>query len=130
MNADFLFVDSGGRYEKIALLTLIYITGNSKATYFFTNAGVIVSPLPLRNFERYLFSGNQFCRIHDTHIVALNKIISFDAHSVLMPGALLPLARKYEPVLRNSVRILDELPQDERRSSWWVDEKGRVKGEW
>jgi hypothetical protein len=130
MSADFLFIDSGGRYEKIALVTLLYITAHAKATYFFTSAGVVVTPFPLQHIERFLPKSQRFCRINDAQVVVLDKIISFDEQSVLMPGALLPLSRHYEPQLRSSVRILEQLPQQEQPGDWWVDEAGKVNGEW
>ena len=115
----FLSTATGDRYAVVEVSNILYLTASRDITYLFTTSGVIDATLPLHYFENTL-SNEKFCKIHDTHLVALDKIISFDASNMLMPGALLPIGESFVPGLRASIRVLEE-------GCWFINNKGRLE---
>lgn len=115
----FLTTVTGDQYQVVDTNSILYLTSDRDITYLFTTSGIVETDLSLHYFERAL-SSRQFCRIHDAHMVAIDRIISFDENSMLMPGALLPIDRMYTDALRNSIHVINS-------SSWYIDSNGRLE---
>jgi DNA-binding LytR/AlgR family response regulator len=115
----FLSTATGNRYAIVDVSSIVYLTGSRDITYLFTTSGVIDTILPLHYFEKAL-SHEKFCKIHDTHLIAIERIISFDASNVLMPGALLPIGESFVPALRASIRVLED-------GCWFINNEGRLE---
>jgi DNA-binding LytR/AlgR family response regulator len=115
----FLTTATGGNYQIVETSSILYLTSARDITYLFTGSGIVETTLPIHYFQKAL-SSRQFCRIHDAYIVAIDRIISFDESSMLMPGALLPIGRMYADELRRCINVIDN-------SSWYINAEGRLE---
>jgi DNA-binding LytR/AlgR family response regulator len=116
----FLPTETGCRYAVVEIAGIHYLSAKpGRTTLIGTTEGPVHASLPLDFFDKTL-STALFCRIHESHIVALDKIISFDRSALYLPGATLPIGRNYLSQLHARIPILEE-------SHWFINNEGRLE---
>lgn len=105
---DFLFVPFKKGFKKVPLPALLYIRASASQSVLVLTTGEITSPVSYVQFEKIL--KRRLCRVSNTHFVLLDKIISFDRHSVQLPGISIRLEKRYAGLLKDKVHIIDPGP--------------------
>lgn len=95
-NRSMLFVKSGHKTLRIALNDILYLSGSGDYVTLFLKDGQKVLTLEkMGSFEEKL-RPPKFCRIHRSHLVALNKIEFIERQRVIIQGEWLPISQSYQ----------------------------------
>jgi DNA-binding LytR/AlgR family response regulator len=92
--ADYFFIKSGSKYEKIALDDILYIQGMQNYVTIYTRKGKYVALLYLKNLEENLDSKN-FLRVHKSYIVSISKIEAIEGNEIFIQSQRIPVSRNY-----------------------------------
>lgn len=122
---DFLFVPCGKGFQKIRLSCLLYIKAFKDHTELMTSEGLVITSAGIGQFEKRL-RHRGFCRVHAAYLVALDKVIAFDRHSVELAGFTLPLEKKFMASFKECVRIIDPFAAPPHYQSLVVDAGGKL----
>ena len=93
--ADFVFVKTENRLEKIMLNDIIYIEGMRDYLKIHTVNKKIMT---LQNFSELekLIPSSLVCRVHKSYMVALNKIESIERSRIKIADQLIPISETYK----------------------------------
>jgi DNA-binding LytR/AlgR family response regulator len=91
----FLYFRAERKMVKIFFRDILFIEGWKDYIKIVTNARIIVTKYVLSTLEEMLPAG-EFLRIHKSYIVAINKIESYNAHTVQIAKHELPIGRLYK----------------------------------
>jgi DNA-binding LytR/AlgR family response regulator len=105
MAADFIFIPIGKIFKKIPFVTLLYIHKTAGGTRWVTAAGTYTTSVSLEKIERSL-PVFEFCRVSQSCLVSLSRIISFDDKRVQLPGLSITMDKIYARALKRRVRII------------------------
>jgi LytTr DNA-binding domain-containing protein len=111
-----MFARINNRYQRIDLNDILYIESARNYCKIICKSGTIQMVLTTMTHLADLLPENQFLRIQRSYIVALDKITSFDNHTVTIGSKVLPVGESYQDVLRQHVIIID-MPQQKARQS-------------
>lgn len=91
-----IFVKSGHKTLRIYLDDILYLSGSGDYVTLFLKSGEKILTLEkLSDFERKLLPPN-FCRIHRSHMIALDKIDFIERQRVIINGVWLPISQSYQ----------------------------------
>jgi len=91
----YIFVKTEYRLERIAVDEILYIEGMGDYRNIRTMSKKILTLLTFSELEK-LLPKNQFCRVHKSYIVSVNKIISVERHRIKMLENLIPISDNYK----------------------------------
>jgi DNA-binding LytR/AlgR family response regulator len=124
MESNIIFIDTGSRFERVTESNIFYLTGSATGTCIVTSEGVLLCNLPLQRLESFL-QQPLFCRIHESCIVALDKVISFDQFNLYVPGASLPIGNAFFGNFRERLAVLEETDP----SNYYINGEGKLEGQ-
>ena len=91
----YIFVKTEYRLERIAVDDIIFIEGMGDYRNIRTTSKKILTLQTFSELEK-LLPKNQFCRVHKSYIVSINKIISVERHRIKMLDNLIPISDSYK----------------------------------
>lgn len=91
----YIFVKTEYRLERIAVDEIIFIEGMGDYRNIRTTSKKILTLQTFSELEK-LLPKNQFCRVHKSYIVSINKIISVERHRIKMLDNLIPISDSYK----------------------------------
>ncbi|MCF8243346.1 MAG: LytTR family DNA-binding domain-containing protein [Melioribacteraceae bacterium] len=92
---EFIFVKSNKKQVKVALDKILYIEGLKEYLQIITTTEKIISYLSLTYMIEKLPS-DKFIRVHRSYIISINKIKSYSAAEITMPGKTIPIGNHYK----------------------------------
>lgn len=100
----FIFVKTEYRLEKIDIDQILYIEGMKDYLRIVCRDKKIMTLMSFSKIEENLPSKN-FCRIHKSYIVALDKIRSIERNIVLIADRRIPISITYRPLFFSKIRL-------------------------
>jgi len=91
----YIFVKTEYRLERIAVEDILYIEGMGDYRNIRTTSKKILTLQTFSELEK-LLPKDQFCRVHKSYIVSINKIISVERHRIKMLENLIPISDNYK----------------------------------
>ena len=91
----YIFVKTEYRLERIAVDDIIFVEGMGDYRNIRTTSKKILTLQTFSELEK-LLPKNQFCRVHKSYIVSVNKIISVERHRIKMFENLIPISDSYK----------------------------------
>lgn len=91
---NFIFVKTEYRQEKINLSEIYFIEGMGDYRNVQTACRKILTLKTFSEFETELPARN-FCRVHKSYIVAVDKIVSIEHHRIKIRDVLIPVSESY-----------------------------------
>ncbi|MCD7935875.1 MAG: LytTR family transcriptional regulator [Tannerellaceae bacterium] len=102
-----VFVKEGSKIIRVKKEDILYLEGYGDYVKIHrTNGKPLLSQISLRRFETTL-SGEEFCRVHRSYIVALNQISYIERKRIRIGNELIPISDSYLPALMNRL-VLQE----------------------
>ena len=101
---NYIFVKTEYRLERIAVDEIIFIEGMGDYRNIRTTSKKILTLQTFSELEK-LLPKNQFCRVHKSYIVSINKIISVERHRIKMLDNLIPISDSYKEGFYNLIGI-------------------------
>ncbi|MCF0063233.1 LytTR family DNA-binding domain-containing protein [Dyadobacter chenwenxiniae] len=102
-DADYFFIKSGSKYEKIHLDDILYIQGMQNYVVIYTRKSKYMTLLYLKNLEENLDS-KSFIRVHKSYIVSVSKIEGIEGNELFIQSHRVPISRNYrEQVIQQVV---------------------------
>lgn len=101
-NADFLFVKTEHKLQKINYADILYIEGLRDYAAIHTTQGKILTLQPMRLFEEKL-PQNLFSRIHKSYIVSFSRIDYIEKNRVVINNQFLPVGDTYKEALLKKI---------------------------
>src|SRR5258705_667206 len=91
----FLYFRVDRKMVKVFLDDILFLESMKDYIKIFTKTKTIITKQPISSLEE-LLPADAFVRIHRSYIVAIDKIVSFNAESVEINKKVLPIARIYK----------------------------------
>lgn len=104
----YFFIRVDKKYIRINYKDLSYIESVGNYVKLFTEGGIFLTPLTIKELEKML-PHDAFCRINRGTIVAIDRIISFDRDHVILKNATFSFSDKYRKVLEGRIRIITHI---------------------
>jgi DNA-binding LytR/AlgR family response regulator len=101
---NFIFVKTEYRLERIALSDIYFIEGMGDYRNVRTGLKKILTLKTFSDFETEL-PMNNFCRVHKSYIVSLDKIISIEHNRIKIKDSLIPVSDSYKERFYNLIGI-------------------------
>ncbi len=98
----FVFVKDGTKLVKIRLVDILYVEGLKDYVTIYTKSQKIVSLQRLKSLEETL-PADQFIRIHNSYIIALQAIDTIHKDKVQIGSAFLPISDSYRKSFREFI---------------------------
>jgi len=106
----YIFVKSNKTLVKVALDKILYIEGLKEYLQIVTSSEKIISYLSLAYMIEKLPS-DRFIRVHRSYIISIDKIKSYSATEITLPGKTIPIGNHYKQstlsILENSSTIIN-----------------------
>ncbi len=93
--ADFIFVKTENRLEKVMISEIIYIEGMRDYRRIHTTTKKVMTLQNFSEFER-LIPANLVCRVHKSFMVAVSKIESIERSRIKIADQLIPVSDTYK----------------------------------
>jgi two-component system LytT family response regulator len=93
--ADFIFVKTENRLEKVMISEIIYIEGMRDYRRIHTTTKKVMTLQNFSEFER-LIPASLVCRVHKSFMVALGKIESIERSRIKIADQLIPVSDTYK----------------------------------
>ena len=93
---EFLLINADYKLHKVYLKDILYIQSMKEYVMYFTEQGKVMALGPLKSLEIELPSEN-FIRIHNSYIVAKNRVKSLVGNQLEVGGVTLPIGGSYRP---------------------------------
>ena len=100
----FIYVNEEKNIHKIFLTDIIYIESFREYINIHTKKKSVSTKIQISKIYEKL-SDNNFIRIHKSFIVAVDKISSFNAHSIITGNKELPIGRTYKEKVIESLNL-------------------------
>lgn len=104
----YFFIRVDKKYIRINYKDLSYIESVGNYVKLFTDNGVFLSTLTIKELEKIL-PFDAFCRVNRGSIVAIDRIVSFDRDNVVLKGAAFSFSDKYRKILEGKIRIITHM---------------------
>lgn len=105
--ADFIFIKTENRLEKVSFKDILYIEGMRDYRRIHTQTKRIMT---LQNFKELeqLIPANMVCRVHKSYMVAIDKIESIERSRIKIADQIIPISETYKElfyqVINNKVQ--------------------------
>jgi two-component system LytT family response regulator len=103
-DADFIFVKTENRLEKIMLDDILYIEGMRDYRKIHTKTKKIMTLQNFGEFEQAI-PASVVCRVHKSYMVALNKIESIERSRIRIARQLIPVSETYKEVFYRYISV-------------------------
>jgi two-component system LytT family response regulator len=100
--AEFIFVKTEHRIQKINLSDIIYIEGLQNYVLIQTLTERVISLQTLKKLEEQLPAA-QFARVHKSHIVAMRHISAIERSRIIINGTTIPIGDSYRSAFFNRI---------------------------
>jgi DNA-binding LytR/AlgR family response regulator len=110
---NFFFIKNEGEYVKVNFHELVYVEARKNYMKLITENKSFLILITMKELEDIL-PRDQFCRVHKSYIVSLERIISFDSDFVVMKNLSLPLGYNYKKKLMSRITILGKMPVEKK----------------
>jgi DNA-binding LytR/AlgR family response regulator len=97
-----LLVKVGYEYVSVDLSDILYVKSDGDYTFLHCREKKLMVSQPLKYWNETL-SKQQFCQIHRSYVIALDKIEKVSANSVIIQDQELPIGRKYKQILMDKL---------------------------
>jgi two-component system LytT family response regulator len=101
---NFIFIKTEYRLERISLIDIYYIQGMGDYRNIQTATRKILTLQTISDFEKQL-PQSQFCRVHKSYIVSLDKIISIERNRIKIKDTLIPISDSFKTHFYNITGI-------------------------
>jgi DNA-binding LytR/AlgR family response regulator len=101
---DYLFIKTEYRIEKVQHEDILYIEGMRDYRSVQMTDKRILTPQTFSELEGEL-PGNQFCRVHKSYLVSINKIISVERNRIKIGDKLIPIGETYRDQFYQSIGV-------------------------
>jgi two-component system LytT family response regulator len=101
----FFFIRVDKKHIRINYKDLLYIESVGNYVKLFTENGIYLTPLTIKELEKML-PFELFCRVNRGTIIAIDRIVCFDRESVTLKNARFSFSDKYRKALEGKVRII------------------------
>jgi DNA-binding LytR/AlgR family response regulator len=91
----YLFIKTGHRIQKVLLEEILFIEGMRDYRKIHCVHCKIMTLETFRELEEKL-PGNQFCRVHKSFMVAIDKIESIERNNITIHQAIIPISETYK----------------------------------
>jgi len=113
MAQSYFFIRTDRQYVKIKFSDIIYIEACQNYVALVTDKGTHMSLLSMKQLDRIL-PKHQFCRVHRSCIVSIERVLSFDHDTVHLEGKTIPMGERYRKQLEQRVIIVTSEVRDNR----------------
>jgi DNA-binding LytR/AlgR family response regulator len=104
----FFFVRYAGRYEKISFADILFIAAAANyCRMVMHNNSRYILLITMKRLEE-LLPEKDFCRIHRSYIISIDKLIAFDHEHAELPGHTIPIGKQYRQALPRRVLIVQQ----------------------
>ncbi len=93
--ADFIFVKTENRLEKITLLDIVYIEGMRDYRRIHTVDKKVMTLQNFKDLEKIIPS-SLVCRVHKSYMVSLSKIESIERSRIKIANQIIPISETYK----------------------------------
>jgi two-component system, LytTR family, response regulator len=97
LSEDYFFVKTEFHLEKLKFSDILYIEGMGDYLMIHTSAKKIMTLHSFKKAEDILPEGN-FCRVHKSYLVALDKIESIERNRIKIGSTLIPISETYRKI--------------------------------
>jgi two-component system, LytTR family, response regulator len=104
---NFIFVKTEYRLERVALCDIYFIEGMGDYRNIQTVPKKILTLQTFSDFEKEL-PITQFCRVHKSYIVSIDKIISIERNRIKIMETLIPISDNYKERFFSIIGIKNE----------------------
>ncbi len=99
---DFIFIKTANRLEKVMINDIIRIEGMGEYRRIFTTEKQIMTLQTFTELEQS-FAPEVVCRVHKSHMVALNKIDAVERNRIKIGSNLIPISETYKNTFINLI---------------------------
>lgn len=103
LNDDVLFIKSGNKIEKITLHTILFIQGMKDYQLIVSENSKTMTLQNLKTIEETLPS-KDFCRVHKSYIISINKIENIERNRIKIQDHLIPISETYKEHFFNQLK--------------------------
>jgi len=100
---EYIFIKSENRIEKIELDDILFIEGMKDYLRIHTKLKRIMTLQSFNGISQYLPSNN-FIRVHNSYLVAINKIENIERNRIKIGETLIPISDKYKDSFYSSIK--------------------------
>ncbi len=100
---EYIFIKSENRIEKIELDDILYIEGMKDYLRIHTKSRKIMTLRSFNGIQQYL-PKNNFIRVHNSYLVAINKIENIEHNRIKIGSTLIPISDKYKDSFYNTIK--------------------------
>ena len=94
-NADYIFVKTEYRLQKIQYSDILYLKGLSDYVAIQTKSGKVLTLQNMKDFEKNLWK-NKFVRVHKSYIVNLEHIEFIERNRIVIESEYIPIGATYK----------------------------------
>ena len=102
-NNEYIFIKSENRIEKIVLDEILFIEGMKDYLRIHTTTKKIMTLQSFNGILKHLPSSH-FIRVHNSYIVAINKIESIERNRIKIREVYIPISDKYKDDFFNTIK--------------------------
>lgn len=101
----YFFIHLKKKYIRIEIDEIRYVLSLDHHVKMVTDHGIYIPFLTIKQLETIL-PAEKFCRVNRSTLVALNRIISFDRHTVTLRDGVFTFSDKYRKLIEGKVKLL------------------------
>ena len=92
---DFVFIKTAHRLEKVMVDDILHIEGMGEYRRIYTKEKQIMTLQTFTELEQ-MFAPSTICRVHKSHMVAINKIDAIERNRISIGKKLIPISETYK----------------------------------
>ena len=100
--ADYFFVKSNGRYERVLYAELLYAEAYQNYCIIHLSGKKLITYLTFTAMEKQL-PADRFIKIHKSYIVSIAKIDSIEGHEVRIGDVVIPISRSLKEEVKKII---------------------------
>jgi len=101
----FFFIRYAGRYQKVSFADILYIEACKNYCRIVMHNRVYMILIALKKLEA-LLPAKDFCRVHRSYVISMDKLMAFDHERAELPGHTIPIGEQFRQALPRRVLIL------------------------
>lgn len=104
VSADYIFVKTEYRLEKIKVSTILYVEGMNEYLQIVTEEKKIMTLQNFKSIEEVL-PKNNFVRVHKSYLVAIDKVESIERNRIKIQKMLIPISETYKEAFFSKIGV-------------------------
>lgn len=104
VSADYIFVKTEYRLEKIKVSTILYVEGMNEYLQIVTEEKKIMTLQNFKSIEDVL-PKNNFVRVHKSYLVAIDKVESIERNRIKIQKMLIPISETYKEAFFSKIGV-------------------------